>query len=177
MTCAKKIKEDQGVVYDPITDYYKRFRDAVVKLHKEGLEKKKLAGLIGDVPKSKAANYASMLEGYKKFFGTKNVTWFQPPRKFWKHGTLEIPVNPELGLSWDGQKYFIKLYLKAEKPSKDRLSSILALMKQTLPTQDCKYGLLDVRNGKLYLFEDDMSYLIPLVEGEAQSLAAILNRI
>lgn len=177
MTSAKKIKDNIGVEYDPISDYYKRFRDAVIKLHKDGLDKKRLTGLIGDVPRSKAANYGIMLEGYKKFMGAKNVTWFKPPRKFWKHGTLEIPINPELGLSWNDQKYLIKLYLKAEKPSKDRFSSILALMKKTLPGNDFEYGLLDVRNSKLYLYEDEMLYLIPLVEGEAQSLEAILNRI
>lgn len=177
MTCAKKIKVQLDEPYDPAGDYYKRFREAVQEMHKTGKSKGDLIKMIGALPDNKIENYRTMVAGYKKFIGTKDVTWFNPLRKSWLHEDLEIPINPELGLEWDDNKYLIKLYLKADKPSKDRLSSILALMKQTLPTKDCKYGLLDVRNSKLYLFEPDMELLMPLVEGEAQSLSLILSRI
>lgn len=177
MTCAKRIKAQLEEEYDPAGDYYKRFREAVQELHKEGLPKNDLASLIGDLPDSKISNYQLMTAGYKKFLGNKNVSWFNPLRKNWLFADLKVPVNPELGLELDGTKYLIKLYLKSEKPSKDKVSSILALMKNTLARKDCLYALLDVRNSKLYLHEPSMDDLIPLVEAEAQALSLMLSRL
>lgn len=177
MTCAKKIKTKMAEPYNPASDYYKRFREAVQELHRDDLDKGDLPRLIGELPKSKVENYRAMIVGYKKFLGTKEIEWFNPVRKDWKHGNIEIPINPEIGLKWNNKKYLIKLYLKADKPSKDRFSSVLALMKHTLLSKDSELALLDVRNGKLYLYEDNMKYLIPLVKGEAESLEYILGQI
>lgn len=177
MTCAKKIKVQMSEVYDPAGDYYKRFREALYEMHSKGHKKTDLSKIIGLLPENKKENYNIMVSGYRKFLGAKDIWWFQPPRKIWKHGKLEIPINPEVGLKWNEQKYIIKLYLKAEKPSKDRLSSILALMKEAIPTKDSIHALLDVRNSKLYQFEDNMLSLLPLAEGEAESLEFILSKI
>jgi len=177
MTCAQKIKSQMGMPYDPVTDYYKRFREAVQELHQKNLSKSKLSHIIGALPDTKVVNYNAMIEGYKKFLGTKTVTWFDPPRKVWKHGDIEIPINPEVGIEWGGKKHIIKLYLKAEKPSKDRAASVLALMNKNLGTINCEYCLLDVRNSKSYFFEKSMTSLIPLVEGEAVALKFLLDRI
>lgn len=177
MTCAKLIKEQMQEVYDPAKDYYKRFRDAVQEMHIKKKDKSELSKIIGLLPDSKNGNYQSMISGYKKFLGTKETIWFQPVRKIWAHGNLQIPINPELGLKWNNQKYIIKLYLKSDKLSKDRISSILALMKHTIPTKDTVLCLLDVRNSKIYPFEENMLSLLPLVEGEARSLELILDRL
>ncbi|OQP58854.1 hypothetical protein A3860_39280 [Niastella vici] len=177
MTCAKKIKNQLDEPYSPAKDYYKCFRESVVELHRKKLDKKQLYELFGMLPIRKENNYREMESGYKKFMGNKNVTWFEPPRKNWFQGNLKIPINPEVALQWDDRKYLIKLYLKAEKPTKDRVSSVLALMKEVLQEQDCNYSLLDVRTGKLHLFEQSMLTLIPLVKAEAQSLEVILNQI
>ena len=177
MTCAKKIKAQLNEKYDPATDYYKRFREAVQDLHSKDKDRAKLLELIGPLPETKEDNYRLMVQGYKKFLGRKDFAWFNPPRKIWKHGELEITINPEVGLIWDDSRYIIKLYLKADKPSKDRLSSVLALMHETLPHKECVLALLDVRNAKLYTFEESMLDLMPLVEGEADSLEAILGKV
>jgi len=44
-------------------------------------------------------------------------------------------------------------------------------------TEGHLYAVLDVRNARLYLFEDSMLELMALVEGEADSLSFILNKI
>jgi hypothetical protein len=176
MTCATKINEQLHEAYDPAKDYYKRFREAIQQLHQKGLNKKELINLIGLLPEGKVNNYKMMEAGYKKFLGYKNITWFQPPRKNWVQGHLNISINPEVGLKWDDKKHVIKLYLKADKPTKDKISTVLALMKNIFQDKDCSYSLLDVRNGKLYLYEDHMQALMPLVNAEAQALALILNQ-
>lgn len=177
MTCAKQIKAQMAEPYDPTTDYYKRFRDGVQEMHREGLDKSQLIKIIGALPDRKVDNYNAMISGYKKFLGTKDVEWFEPPRKIWKEGNLQIAVNPEVCLEWGGTKRIIKLYLKADKPSKDRFSSVLALMKHTLPSKGCELCLLDVRNNKLYTYEPSMLELIPLVEAEARALELILEKL
>jgi hypothetical protein len=177
MTCAKKIKGQMSEHYDPAKDFYKRFRDSVQKLHKNDLHKNELSKIVGTIDFKKASIYSAMITGYKKFLGKKEITWFTPPRKKWKPSSLEIPINPELGLEWDETKYVIKLYLKADAPTKDRSSSILALMNHTLKIKGVEYALLDVRNSKLHIFENSMASLIPLVEAEAVSLESVIKNI
>lgn len=177
MTCAKKIKSNLTIPYDPITDYYKRFREGVQEVHRSGLSKNKLGSVIGHVPANKHANYEAMIMGYQKYIGTKKLNWFEPPTRIWNHAGIKIRVNPELGLEWSGKKYLIKLYLKADKPSKDRASTVLALMYHNLKVNNCELGLLDVRNSKMYLYEKVMSSLVPLVEAEAVALEFMLRNI
>mgnify|MGYP006902746727 FL=1 len=177
MTCAKNIKIQMQQEYDPATDYYKRFREAVQTLHAEDKPKNELANLIGELPANKHENFARMIEGYKKFLGKKEVEWLSPKREIWKHGNLEIPINPELYVKLNDQKHLIKLYMKAEKPSKDKVASILALMKHTISGRGMIYSVLDVRNSKLYTYDTAMDVLMTLVEGEANSLELMLNKI
>jgi hypothetical protein len=176
-TCAKQIKERMEAAYDVPVDYYKRFRDAVIELHKTNKDKKELPKIIGTLPDGKEDNYTLMMNGYKKFLGAKSIKWFAPKKTTWSHGTLEVSINPELGLEWDGQRYLVKLYTKAEKPSKDRVKSILALMHDTLRGEKSKIALLDVRNAKLFEYDRAMSSMTPLAEAEAISLAHLLSRL
>ncbi|SFN34358.1 hypothetical protein SAMN05428949_2500 [Chitinophaga sp. YR627] len=174
-TCAEKIKAQLSGAFDPAKDYYKRFREAVYELHSKYSDKEELSKIIGLVPDKKVDNYNAMITGYRKFLCTKKISWFDPLRKEWKYGGLEIPINSELGLEWNRTNYVIKLYLKTDRPSKDRVASILALMKYTISAKDCVHTLLDVRNSKPYFFEDSMLELIPLVEAEATSLEHLLK--
>jgi len=177
MTSAKKIKNQLGEAYNPAGDYYKRFREAVQELHQNGMSDKNILKIVGDLPPNKVVNYETMADGYKKFLGRKEITYFKPIRKTWTHGNINIPINPELGLEWGGQKYLVKLYLKSDKPSKDKIASILSLMKNTLSLKKVEYIVLDVRNSKVYEYDSNMDLLLPLVRGEAESLEYILGKI
>ncbi|MCG2612733.1 hypothetical protein LZZ85_00515 [Terrimonas sp. NA20] len=87
MTCAKKIKGQMSQDYDPSKDFYKRFRDAVQKLHKNDLHTSGLSKIVGTIDFKKASIYSAMITGYKKFIGKKEITWFTPPRKKWNPGS------------------------------------------------------------------------------------------
>ncbi|MBL3657388.1 hypothetical protein JL102_14670 [Fulvivirga sp. 2943] len=50
-------------------------------------------------------------------------------------------------------------------------------MRITIPESDYSLAVLDVRNSKLFLYEENMLQLLPLVEGEAESLEFILGKI
>ncbi|WP_431242556.1 hypothetical protein ACQ9BO_22455 [Flavobacterium sp. P21] len=95
-------------------------------------------------------------------------------------GDLDIKINPELGLSFDNKFYVIKLFLKADKISKDKLSQILSLMESQLRKEtgdEIIFAVLDVKNSKLYEnTKGDYTYL-PLLEGEAKSFESIWKAI
>lgn len=125
-------------------------------------------------------NYPVSIEGYKKFWGKKKIEWFDPPFYHWIIGDLDVKINPELGLSFDNKFYIIKLFLKADKISKDKLSQILSLMESQLRKEvgeDAIFAVLDVKNAKLYEnVKGDFTYL-PLLEGEAKSFESIWKAI
>lgn len=177
MTCARTIKKQFNEEYNPASDYYKRFREAVQELHKSNKSKKFLLEHIGELPDNKRVNYGLMSDGYNKFWGAKKITWFSPPRRVWQQGNIQIPVNPELGLTWENSNYVIKMYMKSDKLSRDRISNVLALMNQTINTDNYSFvcAVLDVRNGKLYTYDSKMADLLPLIRAEAESLRILLE--
>ena len=151
------------------------------KIHKNNLDKKILDDLIEKLTDlKKKSNYPSSINGYKKFWGKKKIGWFDPPFKHWLVGDLDIKINPELGIEFGGKFYVIKLFLKSEKITKDKLSQILSLMEYQLrkeTDEEVIFCVLDVKNSKLYEnAKGDFSYL-PLLEGEAKSFETIWKAI
>lgn len=124
----------------------------------------------------KKENYADALAGYKKFWGRKDIKWLKPPAKHWSLGEIDIRVNPELGLEYDGNFYIIKMYLKADKLSKDRVTQILSLLEDQLRSKvesEVIFCVLDVRNSKLYCNDSKNKSLMTLLKGEAISFETI----
>ena len=125
--------------------------------------------------KNKERNYSLIVKGYRKFWGTKKIAWFDPPKGNWVRGDLQVSVNPELGLLINGKKHVVKLYFKAEKLSKLRVRTILRLIQKRVGADDVRVALLDVRNSKLYVGDagdkpDDVDLLL---NAEADAFATI----
>jgi hypothetical protein len=166
--------------YSPATDFYKALREGIVSNHQNDGQKKDLNDILDAITDNKKIkNYGVAVDGYKKFWGRKSITWFKPPSKHWKTGDLDVNINPEVGLQFDGVDYAIKLYLKNDKLSKDKVDQILTLMKSQLKasTDDVKMALLDVKNSKLFIKNDSDISLLPLLDGEAKSFEAIWKGI
>lgn len=177
LTKVKQIKS-RGE-YSPATDFYRGLRNGIVELHENNKDKKALKSIItiGLDPK-KQKNYLDAINGYKTFWGKKIITWFYPPSNYWVIGDLGIKVNPELGLIFGGLKYVVKLYLKSDKLTKERVTQILTLMEKQLRKEvevNTKFAVLDVKSGKIFIKEDNDITLTPLLEGEAKSFETIWN--
>jgi len=165
--------------YDPNTDFYKALREGIVHIHKDKINRKDALEklLKGLTDQKKITNYPTAITGYKKFWGKKTLKWFGPPSHHWIVGDLGVSINPELGLECDDKFYVIKLYMKSEKLTKDRIQQILSLMEDQLRNKTGKevlFAVLDVKNnGTLHVNEKrDKSYL-PLLKGEASSFESI----
>jgi hypothetical protein len=179
LTKVKEIKKRD--VYSPATDFYKGLREGIINIHSNNQTKNELKNILSTVTDSKKIkNYSEALDGYRKFWGRQSFVWFTPPYKHWIIGEMDVRINPELGLQNKDKFYVVKLYLKSEKLSKDKVSQILTLMEKELRKAvepEIKFAVLDVKNGKIFIKTDDDISLIPLLEGEARSFETIWNGI
>lgn len=179
LTKVKQIKHRDK--YSPATDFYKALREGIIENHQTNGDKKDLNKIIDSLTdKKKVDNYKDAIEGYKKFWGRKKITFYNPPFKHWIVGDLKVRINAELGLEYDGKFFIVKLYLKKEKLGKDRIDQILTLMENQLREEvenEVKMAILDVKNFKLFVKENDDISLLPLLDGEARSFETIWNNI
>lgn len=179
LTQVRTIKRQHQAGYDPSHDYYRKLRDGVVDFHQRGLEKKALDALCQDIPdKNKRNTYPLLVAAYKKFLGRKRIDWFEPARGDWTHGSLRVRINPELGLSMDGEDHLVKLYFKDLKLTKDRIAIVSHMMLKALgaSAEGMNVALLDVRNSRLHVFDCLDPALAPLLEGEALSFCRMYEK-
>ena len=182
LTKVRQLKE-RDIVYNPAHDFYKALREGITDIHRTNGTKADLNRIIENLKdKKKLENYNLTLEGYKKFWGRKNINYFDPPFKHWIIGDLDVRINPELGLEFNGEFYIIKLYFKSDKLSKDKTAQILTLMEAELRNVDgveeeVKMAILDVKNSKLYIKDDKNLSLIILLAGEAKGFQEMWNSL
>ncbi len=174
---ATKVKElKHRAPYSPATDFYKALREGLVTTHRFNKSKATLTSIATLASAKKQANYQIAIAGYKKWWGSKNFVWFEPPTSsYTKHG-FAISVNPELGLEINGQRHVVKLYFKDEKLSKLRIDLITALMSSTLmapPSPVTTMAVLDVRRAKLFSASQNWSALLPVADAELAYIAAL----
>lgn len=180
LTVVKNVKRQLATGYDPATDFYKTVREGIVDTHRAGEPKSALdAVMTGLTDKKKLTAYPPIVKGYQKFLGNKSTTWFDPPRDEWSHGGIAVAVNPELGLKINGVHHVIKLYFKADKLAKLRVDVAIQLMELVLGVaqKPLVFGVLDVRNAKLFQSTGINQGLIALLQGEASSFAQIYKSV
>jgi hypothetical protein len=163
--------------YDPATDFYKPIRDFFVELHKKKHPKSKLKSALTSVtdPK-KLTNYPGIISGYSKWWGTRALTWFDPPADtFTAHG-IDVAVNPELGLAINGKRHLVKLYFKSEPLAKTRAAIVIHLMEKALRTH-CSQGelmaVLDTRKAKLIVPTVSVPHLNAVLLAELAYISAL----
>jgi hypothetical protein len=152
ITKIKQIKNKPE--YEPATDFYRSLRLYLIEYHQKGLydEPKKTAFDLSQ-DKKKHEHFSVLLNGYWKFLGKKRPKWFSPVNRKVMIQAVEMSINPELGLQFNDSKYIIKLYLKTEEISKQRIDIALGMMEQYLRPiikDDSKIAILDVRKSKLF---------------------------
>lgn len=178
-TKVKQIKERED--YHPAKDFWRPLREAIIEMHESESDRKRLDAVVSTITDKKKLNlYSSLVKQYKSFLGRKEIEWFEPPSKTWKHNGLEVKINPELGLILNGQPYAIKLYFKADKLSQNKVDLILLLMQTQLRSKSQKnirFAILDIPNKKLYEKTKLGKQHLGLLEGEAMSFMSIWDSV
>lgn len=164
--------------YDPIRDFWKELREGVVRFHRDGdLD---LDGLVAGQPEARRAHYAEALKGYRRFLGRKSAVWFEPPRVVWSRGGLDIRVNPELGLTLNGEPHVIKINFRTRGLNKRQIECVLLLMEDALRPHSLphtRFSVLDASSGKLFTSEDPRRGLTPYLCGEAVAFSTMWQEL
>lgn len=167
--------------YNPAVDFYKPLRDGLIKISRNNEPKISLDNLLDTIsdPK-KISNYAEAIEGYKKWWGRKQIGWFDPLRTTYTHNSVGVSINPELGLYINGSKHVVKLYLKSDPLTKLRIDLITGLMEISLRPQCVdgeKLALLDVRQARLFIASESIKPTKAIVDAELAYIASLWPNI
>lgn len=163
--------------YNPATDFYKQLRDKIIDTHLNNRDKQYLIDSIEALPNlKKAAHYQAILNGYTTWWGKKKLEWFSPPSDVFSYNNIDVNVNPELGIISNGHPYIIKLYLKADPLTKNRIDIVTYLMEVCL-RQHCSskeiMAIFDVRNSKLITSSVIISSLNATLKAELAYIEAL----
>jgi hypothetical protein len=167
--------------YEPAVDFYKPLREFIVDNHKRALPKFAPAAVLASItdPK-KMTNYPAAVEGYRKWWGSKTLEWFDPAvGTFSAHG-VDVVVNPELGLVVNGKPYVIKLYFKADPLSKARIDVVTHMMEETLRGSHREgetMAVLDVRRARLLAPTVPIPRLTAALNAELAYIAAMWEAV
>lgn len=174
-TKVRQVKERPE--YEPAFDFYKPLREHIVDNHRKNGGKT----AVSDVMKSmtdpkKIKNYPELLDAYKKWWGRKDVTWFNPPRDVYSAGGFDIILNPELGLVVNGERHIIKMYLKSDALTAFKTELIIDLLEHQLrskavPTDN--FSVLDVRGSKLFSSGPHIPASLSIVNAEIAYISSI----
>jgi hypothetical protein len=174
-TKVKQIKNRQD--YSPATDFYKPLREKLVAIHQADQSRSDLPTILdGITDLKKIKTYAILVEGYRKWWGTKTFGWFSPPTTIYSHAGLDVSINPELGLSFNGVDHLVKLYLKDDEVNKAKMDLITSLMEHCLrekSKQGTIMSVLDVRGSKLYVLGTNATAQKAIIDAELAYVAAL----
>jgi len=177
-----KVKEiNRREDYQPAFDFWKKLRDGLVEFHKSEKNKKELDKIADNLTDTKKVNrYKELIKCYKSFLGRKKIQWFDPPKKKWTYESLNVRLNPELGLEINGELYVIKLWFKASKLSQAKVDFILLLLNEKMKTkklEEVNFAVLDIGQKKLYSKTKLTSVEFALLEAEALSYIRIWDSL
>lgn len=178
------IRRIKGYEYNPATDYWKRLRDEIKRIHQNNLDLDELDSLVDKVNEKKKANYAKLIRFYKKHFRNKRIEWFDPGNSNWMFDNqLLVRSSPELGLYINGKPHIVKLYFKGEDNRIDvnNIKSTITLMNESsfnksLPDETIT-SVLNIRRNKMYSDNDINENLLISLESEAQQFIYLWNNI
>ena len=182
ITAIQKAKEDSLTPFESHKDYWYKFRQKVVSLHKTGFNEDKLRAIIDEVPEDRQKNYSIAVNGYWKFWNKrKKAKWVKPFNGDWSKGELRVSINPEVGLEHKGKIYLIKLFLHINEPfGRKQADMITWLMRDSFGKKapaDMVCCVLDVKKGTLYQERALDPTIEALVESEAISFVSLWNKL
>jgi hypothetical protein len=180
VTQINKVRKRRRAGYQVQCDFYKKFRQEIVKVHRENQPLSNLNFLVNGIKdRRKVGNYSSAISAYQSWckarFGNKKLTWVRPPRAEYTHNGLGVTVNPELGLECEGECYVVKLYINKTPISALKKNFISELIGTTLKPElrKEKFGILDVKHAKFYAVDHCDSKIHEKIDAELDYLAPI----
>lgn len=178
----QKAKEEELVDYEAYKDYWFKFRNKVVSVHKKGLDEDALRSIVEDVPEDRQMNYTFAVNGYCKFWNRrKKAVWKEPIKRKWCKGNLHVSINPEVCLEHKGKIYLIKLFMHInEKMNRKQADLITMLMRDSLGgsvPDNFVCCVLDVIKGTLFEERAFDPNIKALLDAEAMGFAELWKNL
>lgn len=159
-------------------DFYRPVREAIKGLHRSGRDRSQLRALVADVDERRREHFDACVDGYAKWIGRKRIMWFRTPeRVIWQAGELAVSIFPELGLSVNGTRYYIKLHATSAPISQRKANILLQLVAKAVPDDAIKPAVLDVRRSRLFTSTAVSADLDIVLRSEALSFVAMWREI
>ena len=139
--------------YRPCRDYYLEARRHIVGVHRSSRPRADLAAILSRVPAKRTVNYEAVLNAYGEWWHRYTLDWFDPIHQVWECDGVRVRVNPELGLTINGEPHLIKLYFKEIPLTRQRVSVITGLMAKVLGDvagRNVSMSVLDIRRRRLH---------------------------
>lgn len=160
-------------------DYWKRLREAVVRMHRGGRGFEVLRAAVDTASKARRENYAATTDAYSRWARSRQLEWFAVSPRLFGSTLIDLNVNPELGLKIDGVPHIVKLYFRAEALTKGKAAMGLSILSEAyapLVRTGVVPAMLDIRRGKLFTPPFDPS-TVTLLRGEIAAFAALWAEI
>ncbi len=138
--------------YNKVKDYYKEIREHIIQYFRNPEEKLAIPNKwSSEVVKENL--FIDLAQTIKKRFRPKKIKWIDDVcRETINIEGVDINLNPEVFIDYEGVKYIIKLYFK-EDPLNIRSAELLILMlKKAYGEKFPNYvlGIYDVRKNRLF---------------------------
>lgn len=177
----RQIKNERMTEYSISHDYWSQFRKNVVRMLKKEESNEYLKELLESVSEDKRSNYQRAINGFLLFKGKKKFVWHQPPKKQVLIGDVKVSLNPEIGYSYRGNTYYVKLFIRTNDIlEKKHAKLILCLMNDKMSDKlmdNVHFAVLDVMRGKLHTFDKKDPKVNALLRAEAKSFASMWNEM
>ena len=160
-------------------DFYGRFRQRLVTMHRKGEPVAVLYRLAKESPPQKRRGYLDLAIAHARWCAGRSFRWFQPPRITMPCPGASLTVNPELGLFINGHPHLIKLYFKKEEliPAGVKLvCRVLRNVCEAVAPTGCSMGVLDLRRSALLVHDavdPELDRLLAEKLAELATLAAV----
>jgi hypothetical protein len=163
-------------VYGVEKDFYKRVRDAIKKLHRNGGDLRELSEVPDRVSEARQGHSRAVANGFIAWAQAHDPEYFVPPKGTWRHRDVKVTVNPELGVVINGRPHILKLNYTAMPTHAEEAPVMAHLMHRTLgrrAPKGCRMGVLDVRTGRMVTTGRPKVAMDSVVEGCAAEVSAL----
>jgi hypothetical protein len=167
-------------VYSPAVDFYKRLRDGIVELLSSDGPKTSLDDIVTSVHPKRKGHYQEAILGLKKWWGRKELKWFEPCRGEFGEGFVRVSVNPELGVLINDVPHYVKLYFKSDKLPKNYASIASYMMGDCLSgmaPDGTAMAVLDVKHSNLIIGDGGNERIGAALKGELAYIEALWRAI
>jgi hypothetical protein len=167
-----------GEAYEQRRDFYRPVREGIISLHRNGQDRAALPELVVPVDDRRAEHIRACIEGYQRWVGKKLIVWVRRPAPVvWQSGEVQVQINPELGIAINGERHYVKLYLKGKPFTQKRANLLLHLVAKAVPDRSITPALLDVRRSKLFTQTAAPGDLELVLRAEALSFVAMWREL